>query len=289
MCVSGTERRLMSHSLPDVQGATDTRGVAIDEVGVSGLRYPLTFDDGVTYQSGVAAVEMTVGLPADRRGTHMSRMVQAVEMHLTTVNPLELHTAFKAIAALLDTSDLRVSLAMPFATRVSSPATANSGHQVHDLSLSGRLRDGDFLLTTSVTTDVTTLCPCSKAISDYGAHNQRSQVTLSIRGANDAPYPEGAANLVKLIRDASSCPVYPVVKRPDERAITMAAYDNPKFVEDLIRDLTLSCRELGVPHEITARNIESIHSHDAVARLNWPNPRALWSSRPGRGASGAQA
>lgn len=255
--------------LPDIQGASDTRGVPIDEVGVSGLRYPLTFDDGVLAQSGVADIEMTVGLPSDRRGTHMSRMVQAVEAHLSTINPRELHTAFKAIAALLDTSDLRITLALPFAIRVTSPATDNSGQQVHDLSLRGRLRNDDFLLTTSVTTDVTTLCPCSKAISDYGAHNQRSRVTLSVRGENDAPYPLCAGELVQLIRDASSCPVYPVVKRPDERAITMAAYDNPKFVEDLIRDLTIGCRERGAPHRIEARNIESIHSHDAIARLVW--------------------
>lgn len=261
--------------LPDIQSASDTRGIDIDEVGVSSLRYPLIFDDGELVQTGIADIEMTVALPADRRGTHMSRMVQSVEAHLATVSPLELHTAFKAIAALLDTSDLRIALAMPFATRVDSPATANAGHQVHDLSLRGRLRDDDFLLTTSITTDVTTLCPCSKAISDYGAHNQRSRVTLSVRGKNDAPYPVGAIELVHFIRDASSCPVYPVVKRADERLITMAAFENPKFVEDLIRDLTTICREQGVPHEITARNIESIHSHDAVARLNWPNSNAL--------------
>jgi GTP cyclohydrolase IB len=140
---------------------------------------------------------------------------------------------------------------------------------VHDLSLRGRLFDDRFQLTTTVTTDVTTLCPCSKAISDYGAHNQRSRVSLSVHGENDGPYPVNVVDLVQMIRDSSSCPVYPVVKRPDERAISMAAYDNPKFVEDLIRDLTLNCRELGVPHKISARNVESIHSHDALARLRW--------------------
>lgn len=262
----------MRNLLPDVQGGSDTRGVAIDEVGVSGLRYPMTFDDGVLVQSGIAEVEMTVGLPVDRRGTHMSRMVQAVEAHLGRVNPYELHTAFKTVAALLDTGDLRISFAMPIATRVDSPVTDNSGYQVHDLDLRGRLVDGEFRLRSTVTTDVTTLCPCSKLISDYGAHNQRSRVSLSTHGANDSPYPVQLTDLVQLIRDASSCPVYPVVKRPDERVITMAAYDNPKFVEDLIRDLTISCRELAVPHEITARNIESIHSHDAVARLVWAVP-----------------
>lgn len=259
----------MTHSLPDVQGASDTRGVAIDEVGVSGLRYPVTFDDGVIEQSGIAEVEMTVGLLADRRGTHMSRMVEAAEAYLSRVNPYELHTAFKAVAALLDATDLAITLDMPVATRVDSPVTANSGYQVHDLSLSGRLFDDGFQLRSTVTTDVTTLCPCSKAISDYGAHNQRSRVSLSVLGENDDPYPVQFIDQVQLIRDSASCPVFPVVKRPDERAITMAAYENPKFVEDLIRDLTMRCRELDVPHGILARNIESIHSHDAVARLKW--------------------
>ena len=256
-------------ALPDVQSGPDHRGIEIDEVGVTGLRYPLTFDDGDLAQSGIADIEMTVALPADRRGTHMSRMVQAVEAHFQRVNPYELHLAFKAIAGLLDAVDLRIAISMPLATSVESPSSAHRGFQVHDLSLRGRLLNGAFRLQTSVTTDVTTLCPCSKAISEYGAHNQRSKVSLSVRGEDDVPYPIAASDLVELIRDSASCPVFPVVKRPDERAITMAAYDNPKFVEDLIRDLTLKCRERGVPHQIEARNIESIHSHDAVARLSW--------------------
>jgi GTP cyclohydrolase IB len=256
-------------ALPDVQSGVDRRGIEIDEVGVSGLRYPLTFDDGDLAQAGIADIDMTVALPADRRGTHMSRMVQAVEAHLGRVNPYELHTAFKAIAGLLDADDLRIALSLPVATRVNSPETANSGYQVHDLSFRGRLVDDSFLLGTTLTTDVATVCPCSKAISDYGAHNQRSRVSLTVHGEDDVPYPVVASELVQLIRDSASCPVFPVVKRPDERAITMAAYDNAKFVEDLIRDLTLSCRERNVPHQIEARNIESIHSHDAIARLSW--------------------
>ncbi|MGV0718638.1 GTP cyclohydrolase, FolE2/MptA family [Mycolicibacterium sp. XJ662] len=259
----------MTNELPDIQGREDARGIDIDEVGISGLRYPLTFDDGDVVQTGIATVEMTVGLSASQRGTHMSRMVQAVEAHLSVVDPRELPMSFKAIAALLNSRDLRISVALPLATRVNSPVTSNSGFQVHDLELRGSSIDGIFQLSTIVSTDVTTLCPCSKAISDYGAHNQRSRVSLSIDGQDDVPYPVSVANIARLVRDAASCPVYPVVKRPDERAITMAAYDNPKFVEDLIRDLTLSCRALSVSHGIQARNIESIHSHDAVARLVW--------------------
>lgn len=272
---------MTAESLPDVQGSADTRGIDIDEVGVGGLRYPVVFDDGGLVQSGIAEIEMTVALPADRRGTHMSRMVQATEAHLACVNPYDLHLAFKAIAGLLDATSLRIALTMPIATSVESPVSANRGSQVHDLSLQGCLADGEFHLKTAVTTDVTTLCPCSKAISDYGAHNQRSKVTLSVDGDDDFPYPLQVQDLVQLVRDSASCPVYPVVKRPDERAITMAAFDDPKFVEDLIRDLSASCRERGVPHQIEARNIESIHSHDAVARLSWalgptePRPQAV--------------
>jgi GTP cyclohydrolase I len=260
---------MTTQSLPDMQSAADARGIDIDEVGIAGLRYPLMFTDGDLAQSGIADIEMTVALPADRRGTHMSRMVQAAETHLTQINPYDLHTALKSIAGALDTVDVGITVAMPVATVVVSPASANQGYQVHDLSLRGRLVNGAFCLQTMVTTDVTTLCPCSKAISDYGAHNQRSRVSLTVRGDDDVPYPVPATDLVQIIRASASCPVFPVVKRPDERAITMAAYDNPKFVEDLIRDLTLACRERGVPHQIEARNIESIHSHDAVARLSW--------------------
>ncbi|MCV7068894.1 GTP cyclohydrolase I FolE2 [Mycolicibacterium farcinogenes] len=260
---------MTSDSLPDVQGAFDTRGIDIDEVGIGGLRYPVVFDDGGLVQSGVAQIEMTVALPADRRGTHMSRMVQATEAFLARINPYELHPTFKAIAGLLDATSLQILVSMPIATYVESPVSTHRGSQVHDLRLQGRLFDGEFHLKTAVTTDVTTLCPCSKAISDYGAHNQRSQVTLSVEGDDDFPYPLPAQDLIQLVRDSASCPVYPVVKRPDERAITMAAFDNPKFVEDLIRDLSRSCRERGVRHQIEARNIESIHSHDAIARLRW--------------------
>ncbi|UBV16882.1 GTP cyclohydrolase FolE2 [Mycolicibacterium fortuitum] len=260
---------MTADSLPDVQGAADTRGIDIDEVGVGGLRYPVLFDDGGIAQSGVAEIEMTVALPADRRGTHMSRMVQATEAHLACVNPYDLHLAFKAIAGLLDATSLHIALTMPIATHVESPVSAHRGSQVHDLRLQGRLVDDEFHLKTAVTTDVTTLCPCSKAISDYGAHNQRSKVTLSVEGDDDFPYPLPARDIIQLVRDSASCPVYPVVKRPDERAITMAAFDNPKFVEDLVRDLSAGCRDRGVPHQIEARNIESIHSHDAVARLGW--------------------
>ena len=269
MRLPGTAAQLIMTALTDIQSEHDSRGVPIEEVGITGLRYPVTFDDGTLKQATTADIELTVALPAHQRGTHMSRMVQLVDTHLQTVNPHELPRVMKTAGALLEADKIFLRTAMPLATRMSAPTSGEQGFQVHDIALDAKWSVDSFTLKTSATVDVTTLCPCSKAISDYGAHNQRSRVTLSVHGYGDAVYPAGVPQMVKLIQGSASCPVYPVVKRPDERTITMAAYDNPRFVEDLVRELSLSCRDRGLPHSITARNIESIHSHDAVARLCW--------------------
>lgn len=256
-------------TLTDIQSQHDSRGVPIEEVGISGLRYPVTFDDGSINQATTADIEMTVALPAQQRGTHMSRMVQVIDAHLQVVNPYDLTRFMKIAAGQLEADKLFLRLNMPLATRLAAPTSGEEGWQVHDVSFYGAWSPDGFELQTSATCDVTTLCPCSKAISDYGAHNQRSRVTLTVEGRSGEAYPLGIPRLIELIQDAASCPVYPVVKRPDERTITMAAYDNPRFVEDLVRELSLSCQAMGMQHQIQARNIESIHSHDAVARLSW--------------------
>lgn len=258
-------------ALTDIQSQHDSRGVPIEEVGISGLRYPVTFDDGSVRQATTAEIELTVALPAHQRGTHMSRMVQLVDAHLQTLNPYELPHVMKTASTLLEADRIFLRMSMPLATRLSAPTSGEEGWQVHDVALDASWSTDVFTLHTSATCDVTTLCPCSKAISDYGAHNQRSRVKLTVEGDGDEVYPAGVSKMIGLIQGAASCPVYPVVKRPDERTITMAAYDNPRFVEDVVRELSLGCRLFGFTHEINARNIESIHSHDAVARLSW-NP-----------------
>lgn len=267
--MTATVTNAAGDQLVDIQNQIDDRGIPIDEVGIAGLRYPVVFDDGEMSQSVIADLEITVGLPAGRRGTHMSRMVQAADTHLQVINPREFASALKILSDLLDASTARISAALPVAVRVAAPTSGEEAWQVHDVRFCGDLSDGSYTLETTVSVDVTTLCPCSKAISDYGAHNQRSRVSITVQGRGDAAYPIAVSNLIEIVRANSSCPVFPVVKRADERAITMAAYDKPMFVEDLIRDISLSCREGGVAHRIEARNIESIHSHDAVARLSW--------------------
>ncbi|QIY76487.1 GTP cyclohydrolase, FolE2/MptA family [Streptomyces sp. RLB1-33] len=251
----------------DIQNEHDRRGIAIDEVGISGLRYPLTFDDGHTRQQGIADISVTVGLQADRRGTHMSRMIALVHEEVATLTPQELPLALKRGLTLLDAPALTLTLSLPIATSVTAPASRQESWQTHDVTVTGRITTSDCTVATAVTTHVTSLCPCSKAISDYGAHNQRSEITLEITGTADAPYPLPVHEIVDLLRATGSAPVIPLIKRPDERVVTMQAYDHPVFVEDIIRDISLTCRDKALTHTVTARNLESIHSHDAIATL----------------------
>ncbi|MEU8576613.1 GTP cyclohydrolase I FolE2 [Streptomyces asoensis] len=253
----------------DIQNEADHRGIAIDEVGISGLRYPVTFDDGHTRQHGIADISVTVSLQADRRGTHMSRMIALVHEEVATLAPQELPITLKRGLTLLEAPSLAMALSLPIATTVTAPASQRQSWQTHDVTITGRITPDACTVATTVTTDVTSLCPCSKAISDYGAHNQRSEVTLTVTGTADAPYPLAVHEIVDLLRSAGSAPILPLIKRPDERVVTMQAYDHPVFVEDIIRDVSLACREKGLSHVIRAKNLESIHSHDAIASLTY--------------------
>jgi GTP cyclohydrolase I len=252
----------------DIQNETDSRGIEIDDVGISGLRYPLHFEDGHLRQEGIAEIEVTVRLQHNRRGTHMSRMVALAHEHLRRFDPRKLPYILKVGADLLDAPALAVSIAVPLSTTVIAPASGAESCQVHDVRFDGRWDDGDTRVITSVTTEVTSLCPCSKAISDYGAHNQRSRITLSVTGRGDNPYPFGVQQAVRLLAQCASAPVVPLVKRSDERILTMQAYDHPVFVEDMARDVSRACRDRGLVHSVHVRNLESIHSHDAVARIS---------------------
>lgn len=255
--------------LPDIQDQPDERNVDLDQVGIAGVRYPIRFNDGVTDQCGVASFDITVTLPAARRGTHMSRMVELIHDHLQELDPVRLPQTLKLAADRLEVSGVRVVATLPIGFLLEAPESGREAWQVCDVTVVGQVRDGSTTVTTTVATDVTSLCPCSKAISDYGAHNQRSLVTLSIIGDGDDVYPLSIKTAFERIRATGSCPVYPLIKRVDERSVTMQAHDHPAFVEDMARDLSIACRSQGLAHEVVVRNFESIHSHDAVASLRW--------------------
>ncbi|MFJ5288510.1 GTP cyclohydrolase I FolE2 [Streptomyces sp. NPDC088348] len=251
----------------DIQNETDSRGIEINEVGISGLRYPVYFEDGCLRQDGIADIAITVRLQHDRRGTHMSRMVALAHDHLQRFDPRQLPQVLKMGAELLDAPAVTVTVAMPISTTVVAPASGRESKQVHDVRIEGHWDNGDVTVATAVTSEVTSLCPCSKAISDYGAHNQRSRITLNVTGQGDTPYPLTVQSAVRLLTSSASAPVVPLVKRGDERVLTMQAYDHPVFVEDMARDVSLACRDRGLRHSVRIRNLESIHSHDAVARV----------------------
>jgi len=262
----------MTQALPDIQDEQDGRDIALDSVGVTGVRTPIRVTDGEVDAAGVGSAEFVVTLASDRRGTHMSRMVETIATELREFDPRGAAALVAAAADRLGAASARISFDLPISFEVRAPVSDVPAWQAADVNFSVEGSTESATMTTTLKTHVTSLCPCSKAISDYGAHNQRSAVTLSITGRQDDLYPLTLSEMFSLARQVGSCPIYPVIKRPDERWITMEAYDHPAFVEDMVRDLSLACRARGFEHAIHVRNYESIHSHDAVASLSWaPN------------------
>ncbi len=255
-------------AIPDVQGGRDDRGVAIDEVGVHGLSYPIEVvgRDDIS-QRTVALATMTVELAADRRGVHMSRFVELLDEYFCAISAEGFERLVEGVRGRLDSRLARVELSFPYFLRREAPATGASSMNRYDCRLAGVAAEGEaFVTEVGVRVPVTSLCPCSKEISDYGAHNQRGHVEIGAKG-------EGVwfEDLIEVAEGAGSAPILALLKRPDERVVTMQAYDNPAFVEDLVRDVLVALRNDGrvLAAEVSIANQESIHAHEAVARLRW--------------------
>ncbi|EWC61175.1 GTP cyclohydrolase I type 2 [Actinokineospora spheciospongiae] len=251
-----------------MQNEFDRRGISVDQVGITGLRYPVAFDDGEVQQSAIADFTVTVRLQPERRGTHMSRMVALVHEHLQVLDPRRLPQVLKIGMDELEAPSIEITAGFSLTRTVTAPASHRESITVHDVAIIASLDDASCAVTSAVRSEVTSLCPCSKTISDYGAHNQRSQITLAVQGTADDPYPLPARTALDLLDGTGSAPVIPLVKRSDERVLTMQAYDHPAFVEDMAREVAGACRSRGLAHEVRVRNFESIHSHDAVATIN---------------------
>jgi GTP cyclohydrolase I len=256
--------------IPDVQSGTDERNIAIDQVGIRGLRYPLAFADGDgTAQPTIATASVYVALPEDRKGTHMSRLVMLLEERAAPgAAPLSLAAIeglLRDLAERLDVTAGRIELAFPFFVRKLAPVSGVASLLDYEVRLAGELRDGRVTKTISVAVPVTSLCPCSKEISDYGAHNQRSTITITVRTQAEV----GLIELLRVAEDEASSELYGVLKRADEKYVTERAYDNPRFVEDLVRGVAA---KLGADARfqgfaVEAENFESIHNHSAYARI----------------------
>lgn len=256
----------------DIQAQADDRGILIADVGISGVRHPVVTGDTSTRASVVAELAIGVELPANRRGTHMSRLVELVLEHEDDLTLERLPVVAKRLLSSLDADSGRLRISFPFVVTQDSPVTARTGRNVHDARLEARIVAGELTLSCEVAVVGTSLCPCSKAVSDYGAHNQRSRVTTSVvtRGDGAALRMPTLLELVRWSEEACSSPVYPLLKRADERHVTMAAYDHPVFVEDIVRDIAKRLAALDGPgdYRVHVVNEESIHCHDAYASVS---------------------
>ena len=251
--------------IPDTQSAPDDRHLAIQRVGVKDVRYPLTLAVAGAAQSCAARWSLDVALPAGQKGTHMSRVVAWLDGLAGPLDAAGLALAFDAMLARLGATEGRVEAAFPFFLRKRAPVSGVASL----LDYQGRWiierRGGATTLWAEVGVPVKSLCPCSKEISDYGAHNQRSLVTIRVELLAPVGWPE----LVRFAEDNASCEIWPLLKRADEKWVTEHAYENPKFVEDLVRDVALAVgRDARFGrHVIEVENFESIHNHSAYARI----------------------
>ncbi len=261
--------------MEDVQSRRDERSWPIDQVGVSELRYPIVvLDREQERQQTVARLSLSVGLPHHFKGTHMSRFLEVLDEHRGEVTMRTLPAILRRLKERLDAASARIEVAFPYFLERVAPVSGARALLDYECSFVGEVDGGreDFVL--GVRVPVASLCPCSKAISDYGAHNQRGYVTLEVRSARDErgePQLVWIEELVEVAERSASAPVYPLLKRADERHVTMQAYDNPAFVEDIVRNVATRLR---ADRRIAwfrahAVNHESIHNHSAFASIEW--------------------
>ena len=250
--------------LDDKQSERDTRELRIDKVGVRGLRFPVQVRDKKrSFQNTVAIVGMFVDLPKEFKGTHMSRFVEVLNAHGSIIHVENISEILSSLQKKLHAATSHLEIEFPYFMTKVSPVSRQESLMDYvarfDAAACGR--EIDFVLT--VKAKVTTLCPCSKAISKYGAHNQRGEVTVAIR-FNKSVWIE---DLIRVIEDSASSELYALLKRQDEKAVTERAYENPVFVEDLVRNvaLCLNADKRVNWYKVEAENFESIHNHNAYA------------------------
>jgi GTP cyclohydrolase I len=257
--------RTAKRDLPDTQGEADTRNLAIDRVGVRGLSFPVQIRElGGGLQHTVATVSLSVDLPARHKGTHMSRFVEALNSHGTVLDVRHIAGLPTELLRRLPARRAHVEFRFPFFIAKAAPVSGAAGLMDYQATFEVEATARRTRFTLHVEVPVATLCPCSKAISERGAHNQRGVVRLSVRFARKPVFIE---ELVRLVEDSASCELYSVLKRPDEKEVTERAYDNPVFVEDVVRNVaerTAHHRQISW-FRVEAENFESIHNHQAFA------------------------
>jgi GTP cyclohydrolase IB len=259
--------------LEDVQARPDDRQLPIGEVGISGIRYPVTvWDRQQGRQETVAEVSMSVGLSPDVKGAHLSRFVEILHDCAAELSPHTVPVILEKMRQRLASHRAQFHADFPYFMHRTAPVTAAAALMDYQCQLSGRHEGNDTVLSIAVQVPVTSVCPCSKAISDYGAHNQRGRITVRVqpRDEGGGPAMVWVEDLIEIAEGAASSPVFPLLKRPDERYVTMRAHDNPVFVEDMARAAASVLSQDGriAWFSVEAANDESIHNHAAFARID---------------------
>jgi GTP cyclohydrolase I len=253
-------------AIPDVQNSEDTRRLAIDKVGIKAIRHPVRVadkDDGV--QHTIATFNMYVELPHNFKGTHMSRFVEILNAHEREISVESFETMLREMVERLEAESGHIEMVFPYFIDKMAPVSGVRSLMDYEVAFTGEIKDGQYSLLMKVVIPVTSLCPCSKGISDYGAHNQRSHVTIAARTNTHVWIEE----LVRIAEQQASCELYGLLKRPDEKYVTEHAYDNPKFVEDMVRDIAtvLNADTRIDAYVVESENFESIHNHSAYALI----------------------
>ena len=252
--------------IPDVQSSADHRQLAINRVGIKAVRHPVRIADksgGV--QQTVAVFNMYVHLPHNFKGTHMSRFVEILNSHERDISVESFETILREMVERLEAESGRIEMSFPYFVNKAAPVSGVQSLLDYQGRWIAETRAGTTTVWSEVGVPVKSLCPCSKEIADYGAHNQRSLVTIRLEQLQPVAWHEQ----VRFAEDAASSEIWPLLKRPDEKWITERAYENPKFVEDLVRDVALRLNadaRVG-RYSVDVENFESIHNHSAYARI----------------------
>ena len=250
--------------IADVQSSADSRRIAIDKVGIKDIRHPVRVRDRAKgEQHTVATFNMYVYLPHSFKGTHMSRFVQILNGHEQEISVASFKVMLEEMAERLESEAGHIEMRFPYFVDKRAPVTGVHSLLDYDVTFIGEVRDGEPEMHIKVVVPVTSLCPCSKEISAYGAHNQRSHVTVQVRNRGFIWLEE----IIELVEREASCEIFGLLKRPDEKHVTERAYDNPKFVEDIVRDVAarLNADDRVGAYVVEAENFESIHNHSAYA------------------------
>ena len=266
---------LKTNTLPDVQSNQDGRALPIERVGIRGIKQPVLMRSSNGSFSTVASFEMDVALPADKKGTHMSRFVSLLEQDRKEIDSASVATMAKEMLPLLQAKQGRIQMRYTHFVKKIAPVSAVQSWMDYQVTYLAEAKQGvdeqiEVDLYLQAVVPVMSLCPCSKEISDYGAHNQRSHITMLVKLDSDAQLT--VEELVRIAESEASSELWAILKRPDEKWVTEHSYENPKFVEDLVRDV--ACRlkndQRILSLMIEAENFESIHNHSAFARISLP-------------------